>query len=505
MDMSLSKLQEIVEDRKAWHAAVHGVPRSWTWLSNWQQQYFVSALQCLGPQLKDLKLESSEDLTGAQGPTFKAVPAWDAKLCWLLVRNLTFSPQGHLRVLTTWWPSSPREWPKRPSWKLQHLWQPSLGSHTSSFLGLLSQFLWEETAGGHDYQLARITRAILEAGYHSHVEDYTQTTWQSPWKCVLPDKVFHPLAQIHLHYEENNRGLCALGTPIRGARWLALSYLAVNGAEARWSLHVEAMNGIWFLEFRHAIGPHAFWGRTAKKGHTEVFTFSCCSKIWSWPEWGLCYFWPIELGHIPTTHCMLQLLVPAVEKTSGSLVGREGRILERGGWWRVWGGSSCLENLMDRGAWWTTAHGVAESRTQLSDWQFLTFLEWRGLGLEPWEAWDDQNPPSMWVGEVSEHPPCLGTGPLVWPGKPQQSSRAGRAQQCRWTEVMLRCPSIMWRVAADIHDEACVIRLVHTTAQQLGVSDTCKESGRGLSVEAKSAWAGKGWEMRFRCHYEIPR
>ena len=30
MDMSLSKLQEIVEDRKAWHAAVHGVPRSWT-------------------------------------------------------------------------------------------------------------------------------------------------------------------------------------------------------------------------------------------------------------------------------------------------------------------------------------------------------------------------------------------------------------------------------------------------------------------------------------------
>ena len=30
IDMSLSKLQEIVEDREAWHAAVHGVAKDWT-------------------------------------------------------------------------------------------------------------------------------------------------------------------------------------------------------------------------------------------------------------------------------------------------------------------------------------------------------------------------------------------------------------------------------------------------------------------------------------------
>ena len=35
MDMNLSKLWEMVKDREDWSAAVHGVTKSWTWLSYW--------------------------------------------------------------------------------------------------------------------------------------------------------------------------------------------------------------------------------------------------------------------------------------------------------------------------------------------------------------------------------------------------------------------------------------------------------------------------------------
>ena len=81
MDMSLGGIQQLVMDREAWRAAVHGVSKSWTWLSdwtelNWKVSQLISASGNLGRKSQQLY----------HGPKNQRV---DIKI-WQKATNMTF-------------------------------------------------------------------------------------------------------------------------------------------------------------------------------------------------------------------------------------------------------------------------------------------------------------------------------------------------------------------------------------------------------------------------------
>ena len=84
IDMSWSKLWEIVKDREAWHAAFRGVAKSWIWLSHWTTETVMRHQLSLGWYISLLQTKAAGNtITLESEQTFASEFLGSIPICWI--------------------------------------------------------------------------------------------------------------------------------------------------------------------------------------------------------------------------------------------------------------------------------------------------------------------------------------------------------------------------------------------------------------------------------------